>query len=83
MTVRVEIFNVLSVNLSRKKFSLLLTLAMVTLIFLEENWLFYEKILSPTNCLYKKSSCKQYEENLFRGKIVKETYKYTNATLSK
>lgn len=53
VTVRVEIFNVLSVNLSRKKFSLLLTLAMVTLIFLEENWLFYEKILSPTNCLYQ------------------------------
>ena len=52
MTVRVEIFNVLSVNLSRKKFSLLLTLAVVTLIFLGENWLFYEKTLSPTNCLF-------------------------------
>lgn len=52
MTVRVEIFNVLSVNLSRKKFSLLLTLAMVTFL-LGENWLFYEKILSLTNCLYQ------------------------------
>lgn len=53
MTVRVEIFKVLSVNLSRKKFSLSLNLAMVTLIFLGENWLFYEKILSLTNCLYQ------------------------------
>lgn len=52
MTVRVEIFKVLSVNLSRKKFSLLLTLAMVTFL-LGENWLFYEKILSLTNCLYQ------------------------------
>lgn len=26
---------------------------MVTLIFLGENWLFYEKILSLTNCLYQ------------------------------
>ena len=82
VTVRVEIFKVLSVNLSRKKFSLSLTLAMVTSIFFRRKLAFLWENFIPDKLPLSKSSCKQYEENLFRGKIVKETYKYINATLS-